>query len=175
MPSTRQSRAGWRADVRPAVFLDRDGTMIHEVGYLGRLADLRWFPWTVEAVRILNRAGYLVCVTTNQGGVGLGFYTEAVVREMAEGAWRETGADFALAVTGIAGPSGGTPEKPVGTVFMAVTSASGTVVKQQLNRFDRETFKDITTQQVLGMLRRMMADNRRAVGRPLVDPIRTCG
>ncbi len=82
MPSTRQSRAGWRADVRPAVFLDRDGTMIHEVGYLGRLADLRWFPWTVEAVRILNRAGYLVCVTTNQGGVGLGFYTEAVVREI---------------------------------------------------------------------------------------------
>ena len=68
--------------VQPAVFLDRDGTMIHDVGYLGRLADLRWFPWTVEAVRLLNRAGFLVCVTTNQGGVGLGFYTEAFVRDL---------------------------------------------------------------------------------------------
>ena len=68
--------------MRPAVFLDRDGTMIHDVGYLGRLGDLRWFPWTVEAVRLLNRAGFLVCVTTNQGGVGLGFYTEAMVRDI---------------------------------------------------------------------------------------------
>ena len=63
-PSRRGSR--WRADVRPAVFLDRDGTMIFDVGYLGRLADLRWFPYTVEAVRLLNRAGFLVFVTTNQ-------------------------------------------------------------------------------------------------------------
>lgn len=85
-----------------------------------------------------------------------GAVSEPVVCEMAEGVRRETGADFALAVTGIAGPGGGTPEKPVGTVFMAVSSAAGTVVKQQLNRFDRETFKDITAQQVLGMLRRQI-------------------
>lgn len=83
-----------------------------------------------------------------------GAVSEPVVREMAEGARRETGADFAIAVTGIAGPGGGSLEKPVGTVFMAVSSAAGTVVKHQLNRFDRATFKDITAQQVLGMLRR---------------------
>ena len=64
-----------------AVFLDRDGTMVHDAGYLDRREDLRWFPWTIDAIRLLNRAGYLVCVTTNQGGVGLGLYPEAFVRE----------------------------------------------------------------------------------------------
>ncbi len=68
--------------MRPAVFLDRDGTMVHDVGYLSRLEDLRWFPWTVEAVRLLNRVGFLVCVTTNQGGIGLGHYTEAFLHDV---------------------------------------------------------------------------------------------
>ena len=85
-----------------------------------------------------------------------GAVSEMVVREMAEGARRETGADYGIAVTGIAGPGGGSPEKPVGTVFMAVSSATGTVALKQLNRYDRETFKDITTQQVLEMLRRVV-------------------
>jgi D-glycero-D-manno-heptose 1,7-bisphosphate phosphatase len=68
--------------MRPAVFLDRDGTMVHDVGYLSRLEDVRWFPWTVDAVRLLNRAGFLVMVATNQGGVGLGFTTESVVHQV---------------------------------------------------------------------------------------------
>jgi len=67
--------------VRPAVFLDRDGTLIHDVGYLGRLEEIDWYPWTIDALRLLNRAGFLLCVTTNQGGIGLGYYTEAFVRE----------------------------------------------------------------------------------------------
>ena len=64
---------------RQAVFLDRDGTMIHDMGYLRRLEDLRWFPWSIDAIRMLNRAGFAVCVTTNQGGIGKGLYDEAFV------------------------------------------------------------------------------------------------
>ena len=63
----------------PAVFLDRDGTMIHEVGYLASRDDLRWFSWTADAIRLLNRAGFLVFVVTNQGGIGLGYYPEQFV------------------------------------------------------------------------------------------------
>ena len=62
--------------MRPAVFIDRDGTMVHDVGYLSRREDVRWYPWTMDAIRLLNRAGFLVCVTTNQGGIGLGYYDE---------------------------------------------------------------------------------------------------
>ncbi|MEI6243663.1 MAG: HAD family hydrolase [Acidobacteriota bacterium] len=65
--------------MQPAVFLDRDGTMIHEVNYLARREDLRWFSWTKDAIRLLNRAGYLVFVVTNQSGVGLGYYPEQFV------------------------------------------------------------------------------------------------
>lgn len=67
---------------RPAVFLDRDGTMIHDAHYLRRLEDLRWFPWTIDAVRLLNRAGLAVCVMSNQGGVGLGLFPESFVAEV---------------------------------------------------------------------------------------------
>ena len=62
-----------------AVFLDRDGTMVHDTGYLSRIEDLRFYPYTIDAIRLLKRAGFLVFVTTNQGGVGLGFYPETLV------------------------------------------------------------------------------------------------
>ena len=85
-----------------------------------------------------------------------GAVSEAVAREMAEGAREKFGADFAIAVTGIAGPSGGTKEKPVGTVFVALAASAGTEVKQFLNPWDRETFKQVTAQQALEMLRRRL-------------------
>ena len=85
-----------------------------------------------------------------------GAVSEPMARLMAEGARTRTGADFALAVTGIAGPSGGTPEKPVGTVFIALASASDTAVKRMLNAFDRETFKHMTCEQALEMLRQRL-------------------
>jgi nicotinamide-nucleotide amidase len=85
-----------------------------------------------------------------------GAVSEAVAREMAEGTRRVTGADYALAVTGIAGPDGGTVEKPVGTVFIALAGPQPTVVLQKLNRFDRETFKAVTGTQALDVLRRKL-------------------
>jgi len=83
-----------------------------------------------------------------------GAVSEAVAREMAEGARHEAGADYALAVTGVAGPTGGTAAKPVGTVFLALAATGGTVVEKKFNAFDRETFKELTARQALDLLRR---------------------
>jgi nicotinamide-nucleotide amidase len=83
-----------------------------------------------------------------------GAVSEPVARAMAEGARRRSGADYAIAVTGIAGPTGGTPAKPVGTVFIALAGPAGTQVRPSLNQYDRETFKFVTAQQALEMLRR---------------------
>jgi nicotinamide-nucleotide amidase len=85
-----------------------------------------------------------------------GAVSEPVAREMAEGARQETRADYALSVTGIAGPSGGTSEKPVGTVFIGLAGPSGSVVERQFNPYDRETFKQVTAQQGLELLRRKL-------------------
>ena len=62
---------------RPAVFLDRDGTLIEEVNFLSRLEDLRIFPFTRDAVRSLKDNGFLVLVVTNQSGIARGKYAEA--------------------------------------------------------------------------------------------------
>jgi nicotinamide-nucleotide amidase len=83
-----------------------------------------------------------------------GAVSEAVAREMAEGARGQTQADYALSVTGIAGPTGGSPEKPVGTAFMALAGPAGVVCERQFNPYDRETFKQVTAQQGLDLLRR---------------------
>jgi nicotinamide-nucleotide amidase len=86
-----------------------------------------------------------------------GAVSEETAREMAEGARRAVGSDYALAVTGIAGPTGGTDAKPVGTVFIALASADKTVVLRQLNRWDREAFKAVTGNQALELLRRTLS------------------
>jgi D-glycero-D-manno-heptose 1,7-bisphosphate phosphatase len=62
---------------RPAVFLDRDGTIIEERGYLDRLDMLSLFPWTGDALRLLKRAGFATVVVTNQSAIGRGIIDEA--------------------------------------------------------------------------------------------------
>jgi D-glycero-D-manno-heptose 1,7-bisphosphate phosphatase len=68
-----------RAKRTRAVFLDRDGTLIEDVGYVCDAADVALFPWTVDAVRALNRAGLPVVVVTNQSGIARGLLTETVL------------------------------------------------------------------------------------------------
>jgi D-glycero-D-manno-heptose 1,7-bisphosphate phosphatase len=65
-----------------AVFLDRDGTLIEEVGYLDRVERVALYPWSVDAVRALNRSGLRVVLVTNQSGIARGFFTEAIVDEV---------------------------------------------------------------------------------------------
>ena len=62
---------------RPAIFLDRDGTLIEEANYLSRVQDLRLFPFSVKAVQQLKEAGFFIVVVTNQSGIGRGIYSEA--------------------------------------------------------------------------------------------------
>ena len=66
----------------PAVFVDRDGTMIEDVGYLDRLERLMLFPYTIDAIRLLNRGGFKVVVVTSQAGVAHGSVTEEFLGEV---------------------------------------------------------------------------------------------
>ena len=70
--------------MRPAVFLDRDGTIVEERGYLDRLELLELYPFTVDAIRLLNRAGFVTVVVTNQGGIGRGIIDEPFLHHVHE-------------------------------------------------------------------------------------------
>jgi nicotinamide-nucleotide amidase len=85
-----------------------------------------------------------------------GAVSEVVARQMAQGAREKCRADYALSITGIAGPGGGTEAKPVGTVYIALANESGTAVERQFNPFDRETFKWVASQQAMDLLRRAL-------------------
>lgn len=86
-----------------------------------------------------------------------GAVSQPVAGQMAEGARAAMGSDYAISVTGIAGPSGGTPAKPVGTVFIGLAGPFATLVEHHLNALDRETFKQVTAQQAMDLLRRKLA------------------
>jgi len=83
-----------------------------------------------------------------------GAVSEPVAREMADGARQRAGTDYALSATGIAGPTGGTPDKPVGLVYLGLATPTGTQVQRHQVAFDRETFKWYVSQCALDWLRR---------------------
>jgi len=70
---------------RPAIFMDRDGTLSHEVGYVNHPSRFQLFPWSVEAVRLVNRASWAAVVVTNQAGVARGYFPESVIHEVHQG------------------------------------------------------------------------------------------
>ena len=76
--ATDQAQA--KTDGRPAVFLDRDGVLNVDCGYTHEPSKLEWIPGAPQAVRLLNEAGFLVIVVTNQSGVARGYYDEATVQ-----------------------------------------------------------------------------------------------
>lgn len=82
-----------------------------------------------------------------------GAVSEMVAREMADGVRRASCSDYGIGVTGIAGPDGGTPDKPVGTVFIAVASSKKVIAHRLFHPWDRITFKEVTCQQALNLLR----------------------
>jgi D-glycero-D-manno-heptose 1,7-bisphosphate phosphatase len=64
---------------RRAIFMDRDGTISEEVGYVNHPARYRVFPYAGEAVRLINEAGWLAVLVTNQAGVARGYFTEEMI------------------------------------------------------------------------------------------------
>jgi competence/damage-inducible protein CinA-like protein len=113
-------------------------------------------------------AGY-VCYA-NQAKIGMlnvdpqlieehGAVSQEVARALAEHARACAKSDYALATTGVAGPSGGSPEKPVGTVYVALATSGESIAKKFFFPTDRETFKQITTQVALELLRRKLIKN----------------
>jgi D-glycero-D-manno-heptose 1,7-bisphosphate phosphatase len=69
---------------RPAVFIDRDGTLTEEVGYVNHPSRLRLLPRSAAAVRLLNQAGIAAVVATNQAGIARGYFSEEVMHAVHE-------------------------------------------------------------------------------------------
>ena len=65
--------------MKRAVFIDRDGTLSEEVGYINHPGRFRLFPYAGEAIRLLNEHGWLAIVTTNQAGVARGYFSEEMI------------------------------------------------------------------------------------------------
>lgn len=69
---------------KPAIFVDRDGTLIEEVDHLSNVDDLRMYSYTREAVLMAKDRGYLVIVVTNQSGIGRSYFDEAAMSAIHE-------------------------------------------------------------------------------------------
>jgi len=65
---------------RRAVFIDRDGTISEEVGYVNHPSRYRVFPYAAEAIKLLNEAGWRAILVTNQAGVARGYFTEDLIK-----------------------------------------------------------------------------------------------
>ena len=76
---------------RPAVFMDRDGTISEEVGYVNHVSRFRLFSYTAEAIKLLNENGWLAIVVTNQAGVARGYFSEDIIVQVHDRVRQELG------------------------------------------------------------------------------------
>ncbi|MCZ6600644.1 MAG: HAD family hydrolase, partial [Acidobacteria bacterium] len=70
--------------MRPAFFLDRDGTVTREVGYVNHTSRLELLPRSAQAIRMARAAGYICVLVTNQAGVARGYFPESMIAEVHE-------------------------------------------------------------------------------------------
>jgi PncC family amidohydrolase len=89
-----------------------------------------------------------------------GAVSEQTVREMLNGIMQETGSDIAVAVSGIAGPSGGTPEKPVGTVFIGIAFHDQRIVEKHIFKGNREDVRTQSAMEVLKMISHLVKNEK---------------
>ena len=85
-----------------------------------------------------------------------GAVSEQTARQMVEGSMRLFDSDYAVAVTGIAGPGGATPEKPVGLVYIAVADGPRTVVTRNVFKGDRQEVRESTVREACSLLTDMV-------------------
>ena len=74
---------------RPAVFIDRDGTISEEVGYINHPSRFRVFPYAASAIKLLNDHGWLAVIITNQAGVARGYFSESMIETVHDNLRRE--------------------------------------------------------------------------------------
>ena len=131
------------------------GYVAHRITNVPGASAVVWGGWiTYDNGAKTQELGVSPAMLEEHGAV-----SEPCAQAMAEGALAHSPATHALAITGIAGPGGGSDQKPVGTVFVALAiRGSTTRVRRFFNPFDRETFKYVTSQQALEMLRRALQE-----------------
>lgn len=76
---------------RPAVFIDRDGTISEEVGYINHPSRFRVFPYAARAIKLLNDQGWLAIIITNQAGVARGYFSESMIETVHDNLRQELG------------------------------------------------------------------------------------
>lgn len=124
------------------------GNIAHRITEIAGCSDV----FVGGVVSYSNEVKHNVLGVSKESLSAYGAVSEPVVRQMAEGVRRVTGADYSVATSGIAGPGGGTAEKPVGTVWIAVSTPSGTSAKLHYFTGDRDTVIMRATASALMML-----------------------
>ena len=77
-----QAKTSLMADLRPALFLDRDGVINVDKGYVSRIEDFEWVDGAAETIAAFNKRGWFVFVVTNQSGIARGYYTEEAMHAL---------------------------------------------------------------------------------------------